>query len=116
MSVGGSVGIVADAVKGVKLELLAEAYCVLKSAIKVSHDEMRTVLSVWNRGDLADPLIAAAADALGLRDEDGDPLLEKVLDLPRGAAYCRPAAELALELGFPPPSLPRPRRLRPSHR
>jgi 6-phosphogluconate dehydrogenase len=98
-----SVGIVANALRGVKLELMAEAYCVLKCAIKVSHDEMRTVFSEWNRGELSDPLVAAAADVLGLRDEDGDPLLEKVLDVPRGEALCRPAAALALELGFPAP-------------
>jgi len=98
-----SVEIVSDAAKGIKLELLAEAYCVLKSVIRVSHDEMRTVLSEWNRGELADPLVAAAADVLGLRDEDGDPLLEKVLDLPRGSELCRPAAALALKLGVPAP-------------
>jgi len=100
---GNSVGIVADAIRGVKLELLGEAYCILKCAIKVSHDEMRTVFSDWNRGELADPLVAAAANALGLRDSDGDPLLEKVLDIPRGSCLCRPAAALALELGFPAP-------------
>jgi 6-phosphogluconate dehydrogenase len=98
-----SVGIFADAAEGVKLELLAEAYFVLKSVIKVSHDEMRTVFAEWNRGELADPLVAAAADVLGLRDEDGVPLLEKVLDIPRGSELCRPAAALALELGIPAP-------------
>ena len=95
--------IVSKAVDGVKLELIAEAYWVLKSAIRVSHDEMRTVFSDWNRGDLADPLVAAAADALGLRDEDGDPLLEKVLDVSRGSDLCRGAAALALEFGVPAP-------------
>ena len=45
----------------------------------------------------------AAADVLGLRDEDGDPLLEKVLDVPRGSELCRGAASLALELGVPAP-------------
>jgi 6-phosphogluconate dehydrogenase len=95
--------IVARAVAGVKLELIAEAYGILKSAIRVSHDEMRTVFSDWNRGELADPLVAAAADALGLRDQDGDPLLEKVLDLPRGPGLGREAASLALELGVPAP-------------
>jgi 6-phosphogluconate dehydrogenase len=95
--------IVSKAVEGIKLELLAEAYCILKSAIRVSHDEMRTVFSDWNRGELADPLIASAADVLGLRDEDGEPLLEKVLDVSRGPELCRDAAALALELGVPAP-------------
>jgi len=90
---------VAQALQGSKLQLIAEAYNVLKSAIRVSHDEMRTVFADWNRGDLKDPLLAAAADALGLRDADGDPLLEKVLDVARGPELCRGAASLALELG-----------------
>jgi 6-phosphogluconate dehydrogenase len=95
--------IAAKSVEGIKLELVAEAYCILKSGIRISHDEMRTVFSEWNRGELADPLIAAAADALGLRDEDGDPLLEKVLDVSRGPALCKDASLLALELGVPAP-------------
>jgi 6-phosphogluconate dehydrogenase len=95
--------IASKAVEGVKLELIAEAYWILKSAIRVSHDEMRTVFSDWNRGELADPLVAAAADVLGLRDEDGDALLEKVLDVSRGSDLCRGAAALALELGVPAP-------------
>ena len=95
--------LVAKALGGVKLELMAEAYCVLKSAIRASHDEMRTVFSDWNRGELRDPLVAAAADVLGLRDADGDPLLEKVLDVSRGPELCRGAAFLALELGVPAP-------------
>jgi 6-phosphogluconate dehydrogenase len=98
-----SSGIVSRALVGEKLELIAEAYCVLKSAMRVSHDEMRTVFSEWNRGELADPLVAAAADVLGLRDEDGDPLLERVLDVARGPELCRDAAFLALELGVPAP-------------
>jgi 6-phosphogluconate dehydrogenase len=95
--------IVATSVEGVKFELIAEAYGVLKSAIRVSHDEMRMVYAEWNRGELADSLVAAAADALGLRDEDGDPLLEKVLDVSRGPMTCRGAAALGLELGVPVP-------------
>jgi 6-phosphogluconate dehydrogenase len=100
-----SCGIVARAVEGVKLDLVAEAYCILKCAIRVSHDEMRTVFSDWNRGELADPRVSAAADVLGLRDEDGDPLLEKVLDVSRGPELCAAAAALALKLRVPAPIL-----------
>jgi 6-phosphogluconate dehydrogenase len=95
--------IVSKAIGGAKLELLAEAYCVLKSAIRVSHDEMRTVFSEWNRGELADPILASAAEILVLRDDDGTPLLEKVLDVSRGPDLCRGASALALELGVPAP-------------
>jgi 6-phosphogluconate dehydrogenase len=97
--------IIAKALYGVKLQLLAEGYGVLKTAIRVSHDEMRTIFAEWNRGELADPLLGAAADVLGLRDSDGVPLLEKVLDLSPGPELCGPAASLALELGVPAPLL-----------
>jgi 6-phosphogluconate dehydrogenase len=97
--------VVAKAVEGVKLELMAEAYSTLKSSIRISHDEMRMVFADWNRGELADPLVASAADVLGLRDEDGDPLLEKVLDISRGPELCGPAASLALDLSCPAPMI-----------
>jgi 6-phosphogluconate dehydrogenase len=99
----GTCDLVAKSVEGVKLELMAETYYILKSAIHVSHDEMRTVFSEWNRGELADPTVASAADILGLRDEDGLPLLEKVLDVSLCPALSRGAAALALELGVPAP-------------
>jgi 6-phosphogluconate dehydrogenase len=96
---------VAMALDGVKLGLIAESYNVLKSGIRVSHDEMRTIFADWNRGELADPRMAAAADVLGLRDEDGDPLLEKVLDVPCGSSLCKAAACLALDRGIPSPMI-----------
>lgn len=99
----GAFDAVSCALESVKLELIAEAYSILKSAVRASHDEMRTVFAEWNRGELADPLVAAAADVLGLRDEDGDPLLEKVLDVSRGPELGVAAAALALELGVPAP-------------
>ena len=92
--------IVVKSLQGAKLQLVAEAYGVLKSGIRVSHDEMRTIFSEWNRGELADSLLVRAADVLGLRDPDGDPLLEKVLDVSRGPEFCGAAASLALELGL----------------
>jgi 6-phosphogluconate dehydrogenase len=95
--------IIASALRGVKLQLLAEGYSVLKSAIRVSHDEMRTVFAEWNRGELADPLLGTAADVLSQRDVDGLPLLEKVLDVSRGRELCGPAASLALKLEVPAP-------------
>lgn len=99
----GSAAVVAKALQGAKLQLVAETYGVLKSGIRVSHDEMRTIFAEWNRGELADSLLGRAADILGLRDPDGDPLLEKVLDVARGPELCGPAAALALKLGLPAP-------------
>ncbi|HET7839447.1 MAG TPA: hypothetical protein VFL04_06775 [Rectinemataceae bacterium] len=84
--------------------LVSESYLLLLRSVKSSHDSMRTIYSEWNRGELADPLIAATADALGLRDLDGEPLLEKVLDVASRAEPCVNAAALAMDLGVPAPA------------
>ncbi|MGO8693992.1 MAG: hypothetical protein ACLQMF_10010 [Rectinemataceae bacterium] len=93
--------VIRDALVGAKLELVAEAYHILKSGLKISHDEMRTIFADWNKGELADAVVAATADAIGLRDSDGDPLLDKVLDVPHGPDPCAQAASMALALGLP---------------
>ncbi|MDA8425471.1 MAG: hypothetical protein M0Z80_04980 [Treponema sp.] len=93
--------LVRDALAGAKLELVAETYHILKLGLKISHDEMRTIYADWNKGELADAIVAATADAIGLRDSDGEPLLDKVLDVPHGSESCAQAAALALALGLP---------------
>jgi 6-phosphogluconate dehydrogenase len=90
-----------DALVGAKLELVAETYHILKLGLKISYDEMRTIFADWNKSELSDAVIAATADALGLRDSDGEPLLDKVLDVPHGADPCAQAASMALGLGLP---------------
>jgi len=98
---GTAFALVNAALRGLDIQLIAEAYHILKAGIRMSHDEMRTVFAQWNSGELADPLIAATADALGLRDEDGDPLLEKVLDAVAPEHISSRAALLALDVGAP---------------
>ncbi|HUW42340.1 MAG TPA: hypothetical protein VMV90_15140 [Rectinemataceae bacterium] len=93
--------VVRDALAGAKLELVAETYHILKLGLKISHDEMRTIYTDWNKGELADAIVAATADAIGLCDSDGEPLLDKVLDVPHGVESCAQAASLALGQGLP---------------
>ncbi len=102
---GSLAALVRSALDGLLVELLAETYHLLRQALRASYDEMRVVLSQWNSGELADPLVAATADALGLRDEDGEPLLEKVLDAAAAAGHCSRAAALALDIGAPAPMI-----------
>ena len=44
---------------------------------------------LWNEGDLDSYLIEISRDILGFKDEDGEPLVEKILDtLPEGCGEC----------------------------
>jgi len=93
--------ILRDALAAAKAELAAETYHILKTRLRISHDEMRTLFSEWNKGELADSVIAATADALRLHDGYGEPLLDKVLDVPHGKEPCAAAVSMAMDLGLP---------------
>ncbi|GER45267.1 6-phosphogluconate dehydrogenase [Striga asiatica] len=63
------------------MQLIAEAYDVLKSVGKLTNDELRAVFSEWNKGELQSFLIEITADIFGIKDDKGDGfLVDKVLD------------------------------------
>jgi 6-phosphogluconate dehydrogenase len=98
---GHFVKTVHNAIEYADLELIAETYHLLRSSLRMSHDEMRTVFAEWNKTELSSYLIGITADALGVRDEDGEALVEKVLDSAGQKGTGCWAAEAALELGVP---------------
>ena len=62
------------------MQLICEAYNILKTGLGLSADEMHQVFSEWNKGDLDSYLIEISRDILGKKDEDGAPLVDKILD------------------------------------
>ncbi len=62
------------------MQLISEAYHLMKTLLRMSDDEMGDVFSQWNQGDLDSYLIEITAAILRKKDEDGSPLLDKILD------------------------------------
>ncbi|GMP83027.1 hypothetical protein CsSME_00037102 [Camellia sinensis var. sinensis] len=63
------------------MQLIAEAYDVLKSVGKLSNEELHQVFSEWNKGELLSFLIEITADIFSIKDDKGDGyLVDKVLD------------------------------------
>lgn len=62
------------------MQVLAEAYFLMKNLLFMKHSEMKEVFEEWNRGELESYLVEISADIMGYNDEDGFPLLEKILD------------------------------------
>ncbi|PSW14484.1 phosphogluconate dehydrogenase (NADP(+)-dependent, decarboxylating) [Photobacterium rosenbergii] len=62
------------------MQLISEAYHFMKEGLGMSHDEMQATFAEWNKTELDSYLIEITADILGYRDEDGEPLVEKILD------------------------------------
>ncbi|OQU75706.1 hypothetical protein SORBI_3010G009300 [Sorghum bicolor] len=63
------------------MQLISEAYDVLKSVGKLTNSELHQVFSEWNKGELLSFLIEITADIFGIKDEQGEGyLVDKVLD------------------------------------
>jgi len=62
------------------MQLICEAYNIMKHGLGMSADEMHEVLKEWNTGDLDSYLIEISRDILAKKDEDGSPLVDKILD------------------------------------
>lgn len=63
------------------MQLISEAYSLLKNRKGLDEDEMSVVFEEWNKGELDSFLIEITKNILRFRDEDGKPLLEKILDV-----------------------------------
>jgi 6-phosphogluconate dehydrogenase len=62
------------------MQLICEAYQIMKDLLGLNYDEMHQVFKTWNEGELDSYLIEITRDILGYKDEDGSPLVEKILD------------------------------------
>ncbi len=62
------------------MQLICEAYNILKNGLGLGADEMHDIFAEWNKGDLDSYLIEISRDILAKKDEDGSPLVDKILD------------------------------------
>ncbi len=62
------------------IQLITEAYHLMRNILGMSADEMHQVFKAWNKTELDSYLIEITADILAYKDEDGKPLVDKILD------------------------------------
>ena len=62
------------------MQLICEAYQLMKEGLGMSADEMHQVFAEWNQGELDSYLIEITRDILAYKDTDGQPLVDKILD------------------------------------
>ena len=62
------------------MQLICEAYNILKTGLGLTPDEMHEVFKEWNTGDLDSYLVEITRDILAKKDDDGAPLVDKILD------------------------------------
>lgn len=62
------------------MQLIAEAYHMMKRGLGLSAARMAEIFAEWNQGKLDSYLIEITANILNTLDDDGEPLLDKILD------------------------------------
>ena len=83
------------------MQLICEAYQLMSDGLGLSADEMHAVFAEWNRGQLSSYLIEITAAILTYKDEDGQPLLGKILDTAGQKGTGKWTGINALDLGIP---------------
>lgn len=83
------------------MQLICEAYHLMKDVLGMTADEMHEVFKEWNEGELNSYLIEITRDILAYKDEDGQPLVDKILDTAGQKGTGKWTAIAALDEGIP---------------
>jgi 6-phosphogluconate dehydrogenase len=83
------------------IQLICEAYQLLKDGLGYTPDQLAQVFTEWNKGELDSYLIEITAEIFAKKDEDGQPLIDKILDTAGQKGTGKWTAISALDLGQP---------------
>src|SRR5712664_1531230 len=83
------------------MELICEAYNLMKTGLGLSADQMHQVFADWNQGELNSYLIEITRDILAFKDTDGQPLVDKILDTAGKEGTGKWTVISSQELGIP---------------
>ncbi|MFT4192877.1 MAG: NADP-dependent phosphogluconate dehydrogenase [Comamonas sp.] len=83
------------------MQLIAEAYAVLKQALGLDNATLAKTFTEWNQGELSSYLIEITADIFTKQDEDGQYLVDVILDEAAQKGTGKWTSQSALDLGVP---------------
>jgi 6-phosphogluconate dehydrogenase len=83
------------------MQLICEAYNIMKNGLGMSANEMHQVFKEWNAGELESYLIEITRDILAYKDTDGQPLVEKILDTAGQKGTGKWTVQNSADLGIP---------------
>jgi 6-phosphogluconate dehydrogenase len=83
------------------MQLICEAYQLMREGLGMSADEMSDVFSKWNTRKLESYLIEITGDILAYKDADGQPLVDKILDVAEQKGTGKWTGISALDMGVP---------------
>ena len=83
------------------MQLICEAYMIMKDLLGMSAGEMHEVFKEWNKGELNSYLIEITRDILAFKDTDGKPIVDKILDTAGQKGTGKWTGIASLDLGVP---------------
>ena len=99
---GHYVKMVHNGIEYADMQLIAEAYDLLKNGLGLTNEELHEVFTQWNEGDLDSFLIEITAQIFARKDDDSDGyLVDKVLDKAAQKGTGKWTSQSALDLGIP---------------
>ncbi|MBN1406281.1 MAG: decarboxylating NADP(+)-dependent phosphogluconate dehydrogenase [Calditrichaceae bacterium] len=88
------------------MQMICEAYSIMKNILGMSADEMQPVFKEWNEGELDSYLIEITRDILGKKDDEtGKPMLDVILDTAGQKGTGKWTSQAALDVGCPAPTV-----------
>jgi 6-phosphogluconate dehydrogenase len=99
---GHYVKMVHNGIEYADMQLIAEAYDLMRTALSMKAGEIAEVFRTWNQGDLDSFLIQITSEVLAKVDPDtGGPLVDVILDEAAQKGTGKWTSQLALDLGIP---------------
>ncbi|MCA9874583.1 MAG: decarboxylating NADP(+)-dependent phosphogluconate dehydrogenase [Anaerolineales bacterium] len=83
------------------MQLISEAYDLMRTILGLTPAEMSSVFAEWNQGKLDSYLIQITSEILAFRDSDGTPMVDKILDTAGQKGTGKWTAVSSLEQGIP---------------
>jgi len=84
------------------MQMISEAYMLMKDLLGMEPGEMSDVFKKWNRGELSSYLIEITGDILSTRDDEtGQPIVDIILDTAGQKGTGKWTSQAALDLGVP---------------
>ncbi len=83
------------------MQMICETYQMMKEGLGMTNQEMHKCLTEWNKGELDSYLIEITRDILGYKDEDGNDVIDLILDTAGQKGTGKWTAIEALNLGQP---------------
>ncbi len=84
------------------MQMISEAYWIMKNVLGLTPDEMQPIFEGWNKGELDSYLIQITSEIMGKKDDEtGKPMLDIILDAAGQKGTGKWTSQEALNLGMP---------------